>query len=418
VVNLRLWVRPVYVFVRPGGIPAGTAALRVAFMPPSDLTVDTRKLADLLADVLGRPGVILDPFRNEVALKEELAAPQGSQYDAVVLYGEEPSPLIDRFLSAFAGGTPHLQVETSASSNTPSAGHMQKGSRRAADFRYAMLDYPSDTFYNKLPLSANTQSSGATVALPVRQDLSYVGLSLPLLLSNGRSKLSAPCWNALRGAIGDGALAEVAGSSGQPNEAQSGLRRELLTYALLAARGQGNPDARLEEILRGLALAGELQITRGEQAALLVEGKAGVNQTFKGAHKEIDEILKQKQISSALGVREEFSGSPPDLMQRARTKLYQRSPPTQENLLAAWSELLAAVQRNPQPAHFKPGNGLTKETDYNPYLDLANSWATGLLASRTARLDVPGHGNPSEFRMVSVALSVESGGSWEEKAPE
>ena len=415
VVNLRLWVRPVYVFVRAGGLPASKAQLRVAFMPPAELAVDTRQLADLLADVLGKV-VVLEPLRNVVALKDELAATHSSQYDAVVLYGDEPSSLIDGFLSAFTGAGPLLHVEASGA---PAARRMHTGSTHVADFRYAMLDYPFDTFYNKFPVSESKQSAGATVALPVTQTLPYSGIPLPLLLSNGRAMLSAPCWNALRGAIGDGALAEVAGASGRPaSEGQSGLRRELLTYALLAARGQGKPDERLEEILRGLALAGELQIARGEQAARLVEGKAGVNQTFNGAHEEIDQILKQRRVSSALGVREAFSGSPPDLMQRARSKLYGSTDLTPQSLRAAWSELLAAVQGNPQPARFKPGNGLTKEVDYNPYLDLAHSWATGLLDSRTAWLERPGNVDSSGFRLASVVLSVEGASPWEETVAE
>jgi hypothetical protein len=407
ILNVSMWVRPVYVFVRAGGLPADGRVLRAASMPPTDGQVDVRKLGELLADVLGKT-VVLEPLRNAKALMEEITASHGSQYGAVVLYGREPSLVIDNFLESFRHGPlPYLRVESvRAAADTPRTPNRLEESRRG--FPYTFLNYPDDVFYRKLPVAKGDGGAALTLAVPGNLDgWTSARSALPLVLSDGGStkeippRCQAAIRTAIRTAIGDAALA-VAGHLGARSVAGPDvIMRDLLMYALLSFRGPKRPDLQLEEVLRGLAVAGDLEIRADSRAARSVQDAVG--HRFSEAHSEI----KDRAAQAGMPVRQVFSGSAPELMQRAKSKLYGSVPPDNVSLTAAWGELLAAVRGEPTPGRYKAGNGLTKDTNYNPYLHLAYSWAQRRPATRTAQLDEPAGRPDSEFQLAAVALAVE-----------
>jgi hypothetical protein len=99
-------------------------------------------------------------------------------------------------------------------------------------------------------------------------------------------------------------------------------------------------------------------------------------------------------------LRAEFSGDPVGLQEGARKTLDTTGLPTERGLQLAWGQLLAAVRSRPIPAHYAAGNGLTKAVAYNPYLDLAHSWAT----RRPRSAD---HRSPADFRFAALLLAVE-----------
>jgi hypothetical protein len=225
------------------------------------------------------------------------------------------------------------------------------------------------------------------------------------LLTDGRPRkqgegLTAPCWGVLRRVIGDAALAAARRLDPGSRETDALAERELLMFALLSTRGEERLDRRLEEILRGLSLAGDLVIRGNTEGARTVQ--AMVKQSFEAAHETIVAQVSQMKTPFRDTLRGEFSGDPLGLQADARKVLDTTGLPTERGLQVAWGQLLAAVKRRPTPARYAGGNGLTKVVAYNPYLDLAHSWATRRPQSADNR-------PPADFRFAALFLTVEDG---------
>jgi hypothetical protein len=135
-------------------------------MAPPDLSVDQRLLEALLADVLGKQ-LVLEPLKNVKSLKEELTG-LGSRFDAVVLYGREPSPLIDSFLRVYPEKNHLLRMRVEdLGKRTPRRIEVSR-----TGLRYTLLEYPADTFYGNVPWPSRRRRSRFTVVCPDQDDWS------------------------------------------------------------------------------------------------------------------------------------------------------------------------------------------------------------------------------------------------------
>jgi hypothetical protein len=397
--NARMLSLPLYVFVRDVTTRmAGAAARRIALAVPRDHRLENlERLRELLATVVGRD-VELTDLGHPALLAEELAAPPAeSRFDAVALFGDEPSAAFEQFLDRYqrlqvapAPAGPLLLLPDAA----PGPVHLLQESR--SQLAHGVLEYPTDSFY-RFRQAAAAPRPGLTPAVGHLELGTRLGpAGIPFLLTNARGQVARGalppcCAEQVRLALGDAALlsaeslprgertpdrAKAAGSE------SAALQHALLLYAFLASRSDGGGDRSPEETLRALVLAANLSL-RGE-AASARRAQQAVQLRFE----DRQQLLARLGIDTRGGdVRQRFSCDAVGLADEARRVMSEGRVSSAERLRRVRERLIRALAADTVPAAHKPGCGMTQVADYNPYLYLAQ--VSALQKTLTARNLLP-----------------------------
>jgi hypothetical protein len=425
--NARMLVLPLYVFVRETIRTSTNATRRVALVVPRELRLPKPdRLRELLEPVLGGARIELVDLGHPALLAEELASEQ-SQFDAVALFGDEPSTPFEQFLDRYR--TAQASTAQARSERLPLL--LVERKRRqvhvlqesSSQIEYALLEYPADSFYRfSLTESGHDAESHVTTGLGRRDVTRDLGrASMPFLLTDSRAKVAQGtlppcCEETLKQAIGDAALlsAQRLPRHGASRDAgvvtrkayrasRAALEHALLLYAYLASRHPGDRVRSQEETLRGLVLAAHLAV-RGQRASA-----RRVQEVVDARFKDGGEALLAKLgMKLDRDVRKSFSCDAVGLAEEARRTLVEEEVTNIGRLKKARERLIRALASDPMPAAHKPGCGLTQVSDYNPYLFLAQIVAL----QRLLRLAQGVETEAVELRLAAVmplaVASVES----------
>jgi hypothetical protein len=395
-------------------------------MPRDQRLQNPDRLRELLsAAVAGGRAVELVDVGHPALLAEELvAAPAQSRFDAVALFGDEPSTPFEQFLGRYDGLQPAEAGARSGpllllTASRPGAVHVLQES--SSQLTHGQLEYPADSFY-RFRVAGPPTSASETQATPAlgRLEVARVeGMArVPFLLSNARSQvargaLPACCAVKLQEALGDAALisAELLPRvaplrSPRAGKAAVGERRALehalLLYAFLASRSERPGSSGREESLRGLVLAAHLAL-RGEQAASR-RAQDAVQLRFTDRR----QLLARLGVDPSGGdVRQRFSCDAVGLAEEARRELADERGSSADRLRRVRERLIRALAADSVPAAYKPGCGLIQVADYNPYLHLAH--VSALQRTLTASNLVP-----DDLRLAAI---IPLGSDTAERAP-
>jgi hypothetical protein len=389
--NARLLSLPLYVFVRDEGRPAASGMpKRIALVVPRDHRLENPdRLRDLLSAIVGGGRVELSDIGHPALLAEELAAPRAqSQFDAVALFGDEPSSVFEQFLDRYESLQPSLGPAALGPllllpESRPGPVHVLQES--SSQLAHVLLEYPADSFYRfRLAEAGRTPDSRLNPAVGHLELVRGMGrASIPFLLTNARAQVARTalkpcCAEKLRQALGDAALLsaeglprlepvpKAAGSAKRAAAERTALEHALLLYAFLASRSEAPGERSREETLRGLVLAAHLAL-RGEDAPSR-RAQEAVQVRFKD-HRQ---LLARLGVQPGGGdVRQSFSCDAVGLADEARRVLAEGRVSSAERLRRVRERLIRALAADTIPAVHKPGCGLTQVADYNPYLYLA-----------------------------------------------
>lgn len=385
VINARMLALPLYIFARnaPRSRPREpNSVARVAIASPKDYRLPSMdRIRELLEPVLNSDRVELKNLEGPEYLAEDLVAPTPS-FDAVALFGEEPSWTFERFLKRYEGlagskSEPELLTEEQGKRDA----HVMRQTR--AQLKYVLLEYPRDSVYAFPAAGVSGAPSGRVTVGLSRGALGGVveEPGIPFLLTDAGAKLKSGslrlcCWQALRRALADAALASLRGldawaGAGAPAGPQEKARLEalkqvLLVDAFLGSRAEDGKARSRDETARGRALLAYFELAGYESTARRVQDSTNLRPSDDG-RRVLAELGLQPQVDARLLLS-------CDTIQRfssAQQALNEKRNLSVVDLRRIRDGLVAAIAASPTPASHKPGCGMTQVANYNPYLPLA-----------------------------------------------
>jgi hypothetical protein len=395
--NARMLAVPLYVFVRRAP-PADRSQWQIAVAAPKEYRLaNLGRLREVLAPRLGTEHVVITELPHPALLAEELDAPQ-SRFDAVALFGEEPSDIFERFLDRYLA----LRQRVSSPPSPPSVLLWKAGPRvlvqSPSQIEHAPLASPADLFYRFGDSAGDDKVTTGLGRLPMLGPAARNGL--PFLLSNVRRRVAdgtLPACGAqkLRRILGDAALvgAHRLRTAKAPDAAQLALEHALLLDAYLATRTTTKNKGG-DEIVRGLALAAHLTVHGDEAPARRAQDDVGARFDEGGRR-----LLAKLGLDVHADTRQSFSCDAVQLAAEARKEVASGGADLVQRLQHLRDRLVRALLSDPQPAAHKPGCGLTQVVDYDPYLDLAELGA--IEHGRVAAIADGG-----AFRLAAVVTTV------------
>jgi hypothetical protein len=395
--NARMLAVPLYLFVRQPP-PVAHSEWQIGIASPKEYRLpNLARVGEVLAPLLGANRVAITDLRHPAILAEELDAPQ-SRFDAVALFGEEPSGIFEQFLDRYLALRARVASPPTAPSVLLYKARPHTLDQSASQLEHGVLGYPSDLFYHfdRAGIGDGETVTTGLARLPMLGPAVRNGL--PFLLCDAREQtargtLSPCCWKKLRQALGDAALVSARALPREPEAGRLALEHALLLDAYLAtrtsSRGKGS-----EEILRGLVLAAHLAVHGEEAPARRAQEDVGTR--FDEGSRQ---LLAKLGLSARSEPRQRFSCDAVQLAAEARQEMAAGTFDVTQRLQHLRDRLVRALLSDPQPAAHKPGCGLTQVVDYNPYLDLAQLGAI----ERGARTAVVA---TAPFRLAAVMTTL------------